>query len=53
MPEALENELKRRAKSKGLGKERTGAYVYGTLDKIKKAEEGSMSSEIKRRIKSS
>ena len=28
--------LKRAAKKKGLGKERTGAYVYGTLAKLKK-----------------
>lgn len=51
MPVKLENELKRRAKKMGLGKERTGAYVYGTLDKINKAEHGSISNEIKRRVK--
>lgn len=33
MPKALEQKLMREAKSKGLGKERTGAYVYGTLRK--------------------
>ena len=33
MPKALEAELKRRAKAKGFGKERTGTYVYGTLRK--------------------
>ena len=33
MPKALESELKRRAKAKGFSKERTGAYVYGTLRK--------------------
>lgn len=33
MPEELEQELKERARKKGFGKERTGAYVYGTLRK--------------------
>jgi len=33
MPKALEEKLKRQAKKKGFGKERTGAYVYGTLRK--------------------
>lgn len=33
MPKALEARLAREAKKKGLGKERTGAYVYGTLRK--------------------
>ena len=33
MPEELEKKLKARAKKKGFGKERTGAYVYGTLRK--------------------
>ena len=36
MPKALEEKLKRQAKKKGFGKERTGAYVYGTLNKIEK-----------------
>jgi hypothetical protein len=31
MPVKLERKLKREAKKKGLGKKRTGAYVYGTL----------------------
>jgi hypothetical protein len=31
MPKALEEKLKREAKSKGLSKERQDAYVYGTL----------------------
>jgi hypothetical protein len=31
MPKALERKLKRQAKKKGLGKKRTGAYVYGTM----------------------
>lgn len=33
MPAKLERELKVRAKKKGFGKKRTGAYVYGTLRK--------------------
>lgn len=36
MPKALERKLKAEAKKKGLGKKRTGAYVYGTMAKIKK-----------------
>lgn len=40
MPKALEDKLKREAKKLGLGKERTGAYVYGTLNKIKKKSGG-------------
>lgn len=36
MPKKLETKLKREAKRKGLGKKRTGAYVYGTLAKLKK-----------------
>lgn len=33
MPKALERKLKKQCKSKGMGKERCGAYVYGTLRK--------------------
>ena len=33
MPKVLERKLKARAKKKGFGKKRTGAYVYGTLRK--------------------
>lgn len=33
MPKALEEKLKREAASRGFGKERTGAYVYGTMRK--------------------
>lgn len=33
MPEKLERKLKAEAKKKGLGKKRTGAYVYGTMRK--------------------
>jgi hypothetical protein len=36
MSKNLENRLKREAKKKGFGKKRTGAYVYGTLSKLKK-----------------
>ena len=33
MPVKMERRLKRAAKRKGLGKKRTGAYVYGTMRK--------------------
>ena len=33
MPKALEQKLMREAHSKGYGKERANAYVYGTLRK--------------------
>jgi len=33
MPAAEERKLKRTAKSRGYGKKRTGAYVYGTMRK--------------------
>ena len=31
MPEKLERKLKAEARKKGLSKERTGAFVYGTM----------------------
>ena len=34
MPKKLEAKLKREAKKKGLGKKRTGAYVFGTMKKL-------------------
>lgn len=34
MPKELERKLKQEAKSKGLGKERTNAYIYGSLRKM-------------------
>lgn len=34
MPKALEHKLMVEAAKKGLGKKRTGAYVYGTLRKM-------------------
>lgn len=37
MPKAVERKLKKQAKKLGLSKKRTGAYVYGTLAKIKKS----------------
>lgn len=37
MPKALHDKLAREAKKKGFGKERTAAYVYGTLENVKKA----------------
>ena len=33
MPKELEQKLKRQASKRGYGKERTGAFVYGTLRK--------------------
>lgn len=33
MPAELERKLKHEAEAKGYGKERTNAYVYGTLRK--------------------
>lgn len=33
MPKKMEQALKREAKKKHLSKERTGAYVYGTMRK--------------------
>lgn len=34
MPKKVEMKLMAEAKKKGFGKERTGAYVYGTLRKL-------------------
>ncbi len=34
MPKALEQKLMKEAKKKGLSKKRTGAYVYGTMNKM-------------------
>ena len=36
MPERVERKLKGTAKKRGYGKERTGAYIFGTMAKIKK-----------------
>ena len=33
MPKAMEQKLKTQAKSKGMGKKRTNAFVYGTMRK--------------------
>ena len=33
MPKAMEQKLKTQAKRKGMGKERTNAFVYGTMRK--------------------
>jgi hypothetical protein len=35
MPKALEQKLSREAHKKGLNKEKSGAYVYGTMNKLK------------------
>jgi len=40
MPKALERKLKAQAKKKGLSKKQTGAYIYGTMAKIKKSKKG-------------
>jgi hypothetical protein len=34
VPKKLENKLAREARKKGLGRKRTGAYIYGTLRKM-------------------
>lgn len=36
MPKKVERNLKATAKKRGYNNERTGAYVYGTLNKLKK-----------------
>lgn len=36
MPKKLEAKLKRQARKLGLGKKRVGAYIFGTLAKLKK-----------------
>jgi hypothetical protein len=33
MPKAMEQKLKTQAKNKGMSKERTNAFVYGTMRK--------------------
>lgn len=37
MPKKLHRKLVKQAKKKGLSNKRTNAYVYGTLNKVKKA----------------
>lgn len=34
MPKKIERKLKVAARKKGLGKKRTGAYVYGTMTRL-------------------
>jgi hypothetical protein len=36
MPKKIERKLMAAARKRGYGKKRTGAYVYGTLAKLKK-----------------
>jgi len=36
MPKELENKLAKLATKKGLSGKRKGAYIYGTMNKIKK-----------------
>jgi len=38
MPIEVERKLKATAKARGYSKRRTGAYVYGTLNKLKEGE---------------
>lgn len=42
MPKAVERKLIAEAVKKGFGKKRMGAYVYGTLAKMKKKMKGHM-----------
>lgn len=35
MPKAMKRKLKAQAKKKGLSEKATGAYVYGTMRKLK------------------
>ena len=50
----MERELKKRAKAKGFGEKRTGAYVFGTMRKAgwkPSREKSSLQSEVKKRAK--
>lgn len=52
MPEALERKLKAMARKHGLGKKRTGAYVYGTMNKMREMpSEKEMRTAMKKRLK--
>ena len=55
MPEALERELKRRAKAKGFTGERADRYVYGTMRKTgwvpSTQKKGSIEHEVASRAK--
>jgi hypothetical protein len=46
MPEKLKRELRAKAKAKGLSRERTEAYVYGTLNKIEEGKKKHHSAEV-------
>lgn len=39
MPKSMEEALKKEAKKKGLSGSRYGAYVYGTMNKLKAKKE--------------
>ena len=41
MPKNLEQELNYRAKKLGLNKQKTSAYVFGTMDKVEKSKKKS------------
>ncbi len=45
MPEEMEKNLIAEAHKKGLGKERMGKYVYGTMAKMKKKKKSKFSNE--------
>ena len=47
MPKELEQRLLRAAHQKGLSKERTGAYVYGTMKKIEDKKDNHLMKAIK------
>ena len=47
MPKALENKLKKEAMAKGMSKERMGAYVYGTMNKLKERGLASMRKKMR------
>ena len=48
MPKALHDKLVREALKKGLKGERRDAYVYGTLEKVKKREQKKKSRKASR-----
>jgi len=48
MPKALEDKLKHEAAMKGLSKDRFGAYVYGTMNKIEKKKKRKKKSPLER-----
>ena len=51
MPEELERKLKREAHKRGYSKERTDAYVYGTLRKTGWVPSTQKHKKLRRKIK--